>query len=89
MPKNSVEETVFVALISGVEKVWIRGGGCQDFPSKSVCLTVPKTLAGEPFRVSQNLFTGKFYELEGVGVSRFSVEKFLSQSAEKFSRGTL
>ena len=48
---------------------------------------MPKTLAGEPLRVSQNLVTQKFYELEGVGVSRFSVENFLSPSAEKIRRG--
>ena len=50
---------------------------------------MPKTLAGEPFRVSQSLVAEKVYELEGVGVSSFSVENFLSQSAEKFRRGTL
>ena len=50
---------------------------------------MPKTLAGEPFRVSQSLVAEKVYELEGVVVSRFSVENFLSQSAEKFRRGTL
>ena len=66
-----------------------KRGGYQDFPLKIICLTVPKTLAGEPFRVSQNLLTGKVYELEGVGLSRFTVENFLSQSAENFRRGTL
>ena len=31
-----------------------RGGGgeCQDFPSKTFCLTVPQKFVGEPFRVS-------------------------------------
>ena len=66
-----------------------RGGGYQDFPSKIICLTVSKTFAGEPFRVSESLLTEKLYELEGVGVSIFSVENFLSQSAEKFRRGTI
>ena len=28
-------------MISGIEKVWIRGG-CQDPTSKFFCLTVPK-----------------------------------------------
>ena len=46
MPKTSVGESFTVAIISGIEKVWIRGGGG--------------------------------------GVSRFSVENFLSHSAEKF-----
>ena len=29
----------------------IGGGGYQDFPSKNFCLTMPKTLAREPFCV--------------------------------------
>ena len=49
MPKNSVGKSFTVAIISGIEKVWIRGGG----------------------------------------VSRFSVEKFLSHSAENFRRGVI
>ena len=52
MPKFSVGKPFSVSLISGIEKVWMRGGG-------------------------------------GVGVSRFSVEIFLSQSAENFCRGNL
>ena len=44
MPKNSIGDSITVALISGIEKVWIRGGG---------------------------------------GVSRFSVEKFLSHSPQR------
>ena len=52
MPKNFVGEPFSVSLLSGTEKVWIRGGG-------------------------------------GGGVSRFSVENFLSHSAEKFRRGIL
>ena len=47
MPKISVGESFTVAMISGIEKVWIRGGG---------------------------------------GESRFSVENFLSHSAENFRR---
>ena len=47
MPKISVGESFTVALISGTEKVWIRGGG---------------------------------------GVSRYSVENFLSHSPEKVRR---
>ena len=38
VPKISVGESFTVALISVIEKVWIRGGGrgreYQDFPSK-------------------------------------------------------
>ena len=54
MPKFSVGEPFSVSLISGIEKVWIRGG-----------------------------------RVVGVVVSRFSEEKFLSQGAENFRRGTL
>ena len=49
MPKIFVGESFTVALLSGTEKVWRRGGG-------------------------------------GGGVSRFSVETFLSHSAENFRR---
>ena len=36
VPKIFVGESFIVALISGIEKVWIRGGGgeFQDIPSK-------------------------------------------------------
>ena len=49
MPKISVGESFTVAIVSGIEKVWIREGG----------------------------------------VSSFSVEIFLSHSAENFGRGIL
>ena len=51
VPKNAVGETFSLSLISGIEKVWIRGWGR--------------------------------------GVSRFSVEVFVSHSAEKLRRGIL
>ena len=51
--KNLVVEPFSVKLISGIEKVWIRGmGKCPDSPWKISCLTVPKKFVGEPFRVS-------------------------------------
>ena len=47
MPKFSVRES-FIALISGTEEVWRRGGGeYQYFPSKIFCLTVRKLSVGE------------------------------------------
>ena len=51
------------------------------------CLTVPKNFVGELFSVS--LFSGieKVWIKWGGGVSRFSVEFFLSHSAENFRRG--
>ena len=41
---------------SGIEKVWIRGGEYQDFPSDIICLTVPRTFVRESFIVL--LFSG-------------------------------
>ena len=42
-----------VSLFSGIENVWIRGGGeYQDFPSKFICLKVPKNFVGESFTVA-------------------------------------
>ena len=53
MPKFSFGKPFSVSLVSGIEKVWIRGGGglseYQDSPSKNFCLTVPKIFVGEPF----------------------------------------
>ena len=51
VPKNAVGEPFSLSLISGMEKVWIRGwgGDWQDFPSKFLCLTVRKSFVGEPF----------------------------------------
>ena len=89
MPKNFVGELFSVSLLAGTEKVWIRErvGEYQDFPSKIFCLTVPKNFVGEPFSVLLIAGTEKVWIREG-GVSRFSVENFLSHSAEKFRSGT-
>ena len=47
-------ESFNVSLISGIEKVWIRGGGgsIKILRRKIFCLTVPKNFIGEPFSVS-------------------------------------
>ena len=87
VPKNFVGEPFSVSLISGTEKVWIREGEYQDFPSKILCLTVPQNFKVEPFNVSLISGTEKIW-IRGV-VSRFSVENFLSHSAEKFHSGAL
>ena len=71
------------------KSLWIRGGGgeYQDFLPKIFCLTVPKNFIGEPsvlcFR--KFLVPKKFMDKRG-GVSRFSVENFLSHSPEKVRR---
>ena len=65
------------------------GGGYQDYPSKIFCLTVPKISVGESFTVAIISGIEKVWIRGGGGVSRFSVEKFLSHSAENFRRGIL
>ena len=51
--KFSEGESFTAALISVMEKVWIKGGGeYQDFLSKIFCLTVPKNFVGESFTVA-------------------------------------
>ena len=48
--KNFVGEPSSLSLISGIEKVWLRGWGeCQLIPSKFSYLTVPKNFVEEPF----------------------------------------
>ena len=59
-----------------------------DFLSKLLCLTVPRNFVGRPFSVSLLSGPEKVWIREG-GVSRFSVENFLSHSAENFRRWTL
>ena len=64
-------------------------GDYRNFPSKSFCLTVPKLFVEEPFRaVLQKFFGGeKVYGKEwGGGLSKNSVQNFLSQRAETFRR---
>ena len=35
--------------IPAAKKSMDKRGGCQDFPSKTFCLTLPNSFAGEPF----------------------------------------
>ncbi len=72
MPKISVGESFIVALNSGTEKIWTRGGEYQDFPSKIFCLTVPKISVGESFTVA--LIFGE----EG-GIKKLRRKFFVSQ----------
>ena len=63
-----------------------KRGEYQKFPSKTFCLTVPKSFAGGPFT---NALISGFKKVwirgkkRGGGVSRFSLEIFLSHSAQK------
>ena len=85
MPKNSVGKSFTITLISGTEKNWRGGGEYQDFPSKIFCLTVPKISVWEILYCCINFGYRKSLDGRG-GVSRFSVENFLSYSAENLPR---
>ena len=61
-----------------------RGGGeFQDFLSKFLCLTVPKTFVRKSYCFWKNFWFQKKLWMKK-GVSRFSVENFWSHSAKKF-----
>ena len=84
VPKRFVGQFLTVAIISGIEKVWIRGGGGhQVFPSKIFCLTVPKNFVGQSFTVSIISGIEKVW-IRG-GASRFSVENFFVSQCRKIS----
>ena len=60
----------------------------HDFSFKIFFLTVPKDFVGEHIGDRKISGSEKIYASErGEGVSRFSVENFLSHSAENFRRG--
>ena len=79
VPKNFVGESFSVSLISGVEKVW-RRGGYQDFPSKIFCLTVPKISVGESFTVALISGSEKVYGQEGGGGWGWEYQDFPSKT---------
>ena len=65
----------------------IREGEYQGLPSKSFCLTVRKSFAGETFcAVFQKNSGSENFKGKRGGISRFSNEKFLSHSAKNFRR---
>ena len=94
VPKISAGWELFsVLLISGIEKVWLSGGGgsINNFHRKFFVSECRKILEGNP----SALFFGNLpvakkilsKRLGGGRVSRLSVENFLSHSAEKIRRG--
>ena len=90
MPKNFVEEPFTVSLISSMERFYASESYVTIFCRIFFLLTVPKNAVGKPFSLS--LISGiekVWMRGRGGGVSRFSVENFLSHSAQKFRRGTL
>ena len=81
-PKITVGECFTVAIISGIEKLWLRGGKYQDCPWKIFCLTVQKIFVGEPFIVSLFLGIEKYYAYE-VNIKIF-YRKFDVSKCRKF-----
>ena len=80
-----------MSLISGIEKCFASEGYVTIFRRKffvsryrKISLKNPSVLCFGMFPVAK-----KFMDKREGGVSKFSVENFLSQSAEKFRRGTL
>ena len=72
--------------ISGIE-IFYAEEGEHDFVSETFCLTVPKNFVRAPF-VSQEISLSKIV-MDRKGISRFSLEIFLSHSTEIFRRETL
>ena len=62
--------------------------GYHDFTLINFRLTVPKNFTEGPFCVSESFCCRKMLGIRK-RVSRFSVENFLSHSAENFRKGTL
>ena len=56
-----------------VEKfLWMRGGKCHDFPSKIICLIVPKFIHWRTILCFKNFFISNFFmHMSGGGASRF------------------
>ena len=87
MPKNFVGEPSSVSLISGIERFYASESYVTILCRNFFCLRVPKNFVEEPFWSVFQKMSGskKVYGKEGGGgVSSFSVEFFLSHSAENF-----
>ena len=76
---------VYCCINLGYRKSLHKRGEYHDFLSKKFSLTVRKFSVGESFTVA--LISGIEKVWIRGGVSRFSVEKFLSHNAETFRRG--
>ena len=66
-----------------------KKGGVSRLPVEVFCLTVPKVSVGESLYCFTIVGYRKSLDKRGRGVSRLSVEKFFSHSAENFRRGVL
>ena len=62
------------------KRLYKRGGGFQDSPSKIFCLTVPKTFVGESFTVALVSATEKVWIRGGGSFKVVRQKRFVSQS---------
>ena len=84
MPKNSVGESVTVALFSGSEKVWIGGGGgVSKFSIKNLLLRVPKISVGKSLIVASFSGSEKVW-IGGGWCIRIFRQKFYVSQCRKF-----
>ena len=60
-----------------------RGLGVLDFPSKLICLTVPKRFVKEAFYTAFQKYSGNEKFTPKKGLSRFSIDVFLSHKVKK------
>ena len=90
LPKNFVGEPFSVS-ISGASKNFMYKRAMSRFSTDFFCLAVPKKFVREPFCTvfQKKSGTEKFSCIRGGGVSRFSVDFFLSHTVEKLHRGIL
>ena len=91
MPKDFVEEPFSLSLVSGIEKIHASEGYVTILRLKFFVSQCRKSSQRNLFVLCfRNLLVAKkFMDKKGGGVSNLSVENFLSESAEKFRRGTL
>ena len=84
--KKNRRVILYCCIISGMEKVRMREGEYQDFPSKTFCLTVPTIFhSGDLFSVSLVPSIEKFYASEAyLTIFEFLSKFFLPHSAEQF-----
>ena len=80
-------ESFSVSLISGVEKVWIRGGKIKIFRRKIFVSQCRKFRRGTLSCLTNFGVPKNFMNKKREGVSSFSVENFLSRSADRVRRG--
>ena len=78
MLKISLGESSTVAIISGIEKVWMRGGGVSRFSVEKILSHSAEKFVGEPFSVSLIAGTEKVWIRQG-GIKFFRRKIFVSQ----------